>query len=105
MYTMLSNRESLAKLQAYLPIGSTVYTMVRHISASGMSKRISAFTVVNGEIVDIDYLLIRAELGKTRGDKQGLYVTGVNLSLEYHLVHNLGRTLHSDGYALKQISL
>ena len=37
-----------------------IYTLLRHVSASGMSRDISAFTIVNGEKVNLTYTIAEA---------------------------------------------
>lgn len=41
------------QLLKWLQPGSTVYTVLRHVSSSGMPRRISCFIVLDGAIQDI----------------------------------------------------
>ena len=57
--TPSEKEEALATLRQMLPPGSTVYTILRHVSRSGMRREISAVVVKNGEPQLIDYLVGR----------------------------------------------
>ena len=91
---------ALAKLTKLLPKGTEVYTLIRSVSKSGMSRRISFFVVNDGKLEDIDWLMIRAGIGKRRGHDNGLYVTGAGMDMCFAMVYDLASTLHKDGYAL-----
>lgn len=100
MTTTDEKTTALAKLTELLPKGTEVYTLVRSVSKSGMSRRISFFVVEDGKIKDIDWLLIRAGIGKRRGTDNGLYVQGVGMDMCFAMVYNISQTIHKDGYAL-----
>lgn len=102
MYTEAEAKDQLRNL---LPKGSKVYTIVRHVSSSGMSRRISAYVVEDGKIRDLDFLLIRAGIGKRRGDKEGLFIQGCGMDMEFALVYDIATTLHDDRYSIAKRSL
>lgn len=102
---MYSQTEAKAKLRELLPVGATVYTTVRSVAKSGMSRRISFFIVDNGAIRDLDFLLVQAGLGKHRGNDNGLFVTGCGMDMCFAMVYEIGQAIHNDGYALKKIDL
>ena len=55
-------------LREYLKDGQTVYTVLRHVSASGLSKDISLMTITGeGEPIKLTYSLKRAGAGFVRG--------------------------------------
>lgn len=97
---MYNETEAIDKLRTLLPVGSNVYTIVRNVSASGMSRRISVFMVEDGEIRDLDFLLVKAGIAKRRGNSEGLFIQGAGMDMCFALVYDLARTLHEDGYAL-----
>lgn len=97
---MYTQTEAIEKLKSMLPVGTEVYTIVRHVSESGMSRRISAFIVEDGKIRDIDFMLIKAGIAKRRGDKEGLFIQGCGMDMCFALVYDTARTIHNDGYAL-----
>ena len=83
-----------------------VYTVLRHVSSSGLSKDISLKTVEDGQLIDITWTSALA-LGDKVNDRNGqraIRVNGGGMDLGYHLVHNLSMTLYGvenrGGYTL-----
>ena len=115
--------EACDTLRKILAPGSTVYTVLRHVSSSGMSRRISLFAVApdhtgNMELRNLDALYARAT-GDRRSKVDGaIVVGGCGMDMGFALVYNLGYALwpngttaphgtrngepdHNGGYALK----
>jgi hypothetical protein len=89
--------DAIAKLRELLPPGSTVYTILRHVSRSGMSRSISAVVVEDGEPVVIDYL-VRHALGLTFDRTNGgLKVQGGGMDMGFHVVYSLSYALYPNG--------
>lgn len=100
-YTAEEITESIERLTEVMPKGSTVFTVVRSVSRSGMSRVISVHTVTkDGDIRDWSYNVARV-LGWTLTD-EGITAQGVGMDMGFYLVYTLSRALHDDGYALKQ---
>jgi hypothetical protein len=106
-----SNQEAIERLRAVMPKGSTVYTILRHVSRSGMMRHISALTVnstdsKDGGEPDIRQWdrLVSEALGwpLTPRCQVGIKVSGVGMDMGFHLVYSLAQVIHGDGYALKQ---
>lgn len=89
--------EARAHLLRYLKPGDTLYTVLRHVSSSGMSRRIDVYKLNGGEP---DYLSgwVGAILGLRVHDKGGLVVGGCGMDMGFHVVSNLSRALFPDGY-------
>ncbi len=90
-------REQTARdLRKLIKAGQTVYTNCEHVSASGMSRRISLYVVHKGEIVNITR---RASIvtGWTLSDKGGLNVGGCGMDMGFSTVYTLGRYLWPKG--------
>lgn len=101
--------EALAKLQDRLQPGTTVYTVLRHVSASGMSRSIQLLTVVDGTIVDISYMAARALDRKQDTSNGGIKCHGAGMDMGFELVYSLSRKLFAGtldsadaGYLLTQ---
>lgn len=94
--------EATNRLTELAPVGTTVYTVLRTVSPSGMSRRISAYVIIDNEPRFLDGLIERAGYFKRRGDKEGLYLSGAGMDMGFHLVYSLSKRLHNDGYALNQ---
>lgn len=97
--------EAIESLRAMLPVGTEIYAIVRSVSSSGMSRRISFYVVQDGKLVDLDWKIQRAGIAKRRGDKEGLFIQGVGMDMAFATVYNLGSILHDDGYSLKKTSI
>lgn len=85
------------RLRDTLEPGQTVYTILRHCSASGMSRRIS-LAVVNKdlEVQVIDFWAAHAMDDKIHKDG-GIVVNGCGMDMGFALVYNLGRRLWPNG--------
>lgn len=87
--------EALAQLREMLPPGSTVQTILRHCSRSGMTRAISP--VVNGE--DITWLVCRAIPSfKFNRNHGGITMGGAGMDMGFALVYNLSATLYREGF-------
>lgn len=82
------------KLIGLLSDTDTIYTVLRSVSKSGLSRVIS-FHVVNDnkEIVNINYY-IKTLLGyKFNKSRDGLIIKGGGMDMGYHVVHTLKHVL------------
>lgn len=95
-------------LTHYLKEGDKVYTILRSVSASGMSRDISLVIAQGEEIIDITYYAAHAMGDKVKESKghRAIRVNGAGMDIGFHLVYNLSSVLfHGQeraGYALKQ---
>ena len=99
-------REKL--LTHYLAAGDRVYTILRHVSASGTSRDISVLVAHGNEITDITYYAAAA-LGDKLIESHGwraIRQRGGGMDMGFNLVYNLSTVLfHGQaraGYVLKQ---
>lgn len=107
--TKLEQNEAIENLRAILKPGMTVNCILRRVSASGMSRKISLVIVEDGEIHDITFYAGRA-LGwglVEVGGHRALNVTGCGMDMGFHTVYTLawavfGKVEGADsGYSLK----
>jgi hypothetical protein len=89
--------EAIDTLREILPPGATVYTVLRHVSASGMTRRIDLYSIQDG---DMRWLsgYAKTALGYPRTKFDAITVGGWGMDMGYHLVHNLSRTLNTGGF-------
>lgn len=95
----LLKAQEIKNLKKHVKPGQTIYCVLRHVSGSGMNRRISFFRVdkKTGEIVCIDYA-ISIIAGYTRSkNAQGLNVSGCGMDMGFSVVHNLGYYLWPKG--------
>lgn len=89
--------EAKEKLRGWLKPGDTVFTILRHVSRSGMMRHISLVANVEGETMDITYWAAKA-MGDKLADDGGIKVGGCGMDMGFSLVYSLGRTLYPDGF-------
>ena len=79
--------------------GDTIYTVLRHVSRSGMQRRIDLYTFKDDKKIYLSgyFAYLRGE----EPPKNGYKVGGCGMDMGYHLVHGLGYRLFNDGYALR----
>src|SRR3990167_9299796 len=82
-------QEAIARLRAMLKPGSTVYTILRHVSRSGMSRTIGAQVIKDGEPVDIAAWAAKAIGQPLDRDRRGVKMGGCGMDMGFELVYNL----------------
>jgi len=95
-------------LTYYVKPGTKVYTILRHVSSSGMSRNISLVIADGNDIADITYYAAHAledKLIESKGHR-AIRVNGCGMDMGFHLVYNLSSVLFAGqdraGYVLKQ---
>ena len=96
---------ALAELRTLLPAGTTVYTILRHVSRSGMRRHVSVKILTPDPawpVRDITHRVATA-LGWriTRTESVALIVDGAGMDMGYEIVDSLGLVLYRDGRALR----
>jgi len=66
----------------------TIYTIIRHVSPSGMTREISLRMIDAGRIISLDWLVAQAT-GKKVGKHNGLVVKGCGMDMGFHLVDQI----------------
>ena len=66
----------------------TIYTVLRHVSSSGMQREISVKMIDAGRIIRLDWLVSQA-LGYKLGKHNGIVIKGCGMDMGYHLVYTL----------------
>ena len=95
-------------LKEWLKPGDTVYTIVRHVSRSGMLRHIGLVVLrydtkrkeINAYQASYNAALV---LGwRVNKDRDALIVEGAGMDMGFHTVYELSHVLFNDGYALNQ---
>lgn len=90
--------ETRDRLREILKPGTTVRTILRSVSRSGMIREISAVVVAkDGSVIDLDWMIVRAGLGYKFG-KNGIKIGGCGMDMGFALVYDLSRSLYPNGY-------
>lgn len=94
--------ETIERLRKIFPKGSTVHTVVRHVSRSGMQRSITVLAQDGRELWNVSGQVARA-LGWRYDNHDGVTVKGCGMDMTFHLVYSLSQTLYGarEGYALK----
>lgn len=82
-----------------------VFCIVRHVSASGMSRVIQLLTFIDGEPRYLGFHAARL-LGWSYDRKhEGIKVQGCGMNMCFHTVYTLAQALYKDGYRLREVTL
>jgi hypothetical protein len=102
-------QEQKARLREWMPEGSTVYTILRHVSASGMSRDISLVVPWIDESGKVGFIHPNYGAAKILGDRlvskngsDAIRIGGCGMDMGFHLVYSLSHALYGNGYALNQ---
>lgn len=90
--------DAITKLRALFPPGSTVYTVLRRVARSGMSRHISVVAHDTDGPSDVTWLVARALDVRMDRDTGGLKVSGCGMDMGFHVAYNMSRCLYSAGY-------
>lgn len=94
--------QAIEALRMYFPVGSNVYTVLVHVSTSGMARD---FRVIGmdpdgtGKPESADWAIARSGLYRqsTRFG-HGIRVHGSGMDMSWHLVYTLGQHLYPEGF-------
>lgn len=91
--------EARDQLRAIVKPGSTVYTVLRHVSKSGMSRSIALYIIEDGEPRWITYTAARAMRATWDDAREAIKVGGVGMDMGFAIVYDLGVSLFGrDGW-------
>lgn len=106
-----ARQHAIDRLREWIKPGDTVYTILDHVSASGMTRHIRVLVPMTGserpEFRHPNNAVGRAlglRHGKRNGrDVDGLVMGGCGMDMGFALVYDLGVGItHTDGYAVSQ---
>lgn len=89
-------QQAVSDLRNLIKSGETVYTVLRHVSQSGMSRNIDLFVIRKNQLRCITH-----DVGTLLDMKQarngGLTVSGCGMDMGYHIVYALGSAIWPKG--------
>ncbi len=94
---MAERDEAIAKLREWLKPGDPVYTILRHVSRSGMQREIGIVTMNEGSDLHPNYLVAKA-LGMRQGKRDGIIMGGCGMDMGFALVYELSHALWPQGF-------
>ena len=90
--------EAIEQLRQWFPVGSTVYTILRHVSRSGMSREIGVLASLgDGDFRHPNYAVSKA-LGWPQGKSDSVKVSGCGMDMGFHLAYALSHALYPTGH-------
>lgn len=89
---------AITYLRGVVKPSDMVYTLLRHVSASGMTRHISLFVIgEDRKPISLDYYTSYA-CGYRRAKDGSLVVGGCGMDMGFSVVYNLAQALFNDGY-------
>lgn len=92
--------EALAQLREWIKPGDTVYTILRHVSSSGMSREIGIVVFKDGHPLHPNWSVSRVT-GYRQGKRDGVIVGGCGMDMGFAVVYDLSYKLFPDGFGLE----
>ena len=97
-YTKQDVAESRSLLLKWLKPGDTIYTVLRHVSRSGMSRKIDLYKIEDGQPIFLTGHAAKVLGERWDFDRGGIVVGGCGMDMGFHLVYNLSYALFKDGF-------
>jgi len=86
--------EAIGRLHELLKNNDKVYTIVNHVSASGMSRVISCYIAQDNEINNITFYVARATENKRDKKHEGVKIGGCGMDMGFSLIYDLSYVLN-----------
>ncbi len=93
-----ARQNAIEKVRAFVKPGDTLYTVLAHVSSSGMMREIKVYAIDNGEPVGLTSYAARI-LDYKLGKRDGLRVGGCGMDMGFHVVYALASALFPKGHA------
>ena len=92
-----AQQAALTQLHQLLQPGSTIWSLHRHSSASGMTHWFDFYTIRDNELFSLTHLICVA-CDYTHDPKHGaLKTTGGGMDMAFNTIYNLGHAMWPDG--------
>lgn len=89
---------ALNELHELIKPGDTIYTILRHVSRSGMSRVIDAFIQTEDGPFPVGWLMARAGGLKFDRDRGGVVMGGCGMDMGFELVYETSRRMFRAGF-------
>jgi hypothetical protein len=94
-HTQEDKTQSLEMLHAYLKPGDTVYTILRHVSRSGMQRKIDLIVISDGKPYFMSYhAAVVLDMPHT---DNGITINGCGMDMGFNLVYRLSSAMWPEG--------
>lgn len=92
-------------LRELFPEGSTVYVVQRHVSQSGMMRRLSVFAIADNDLRNVTHMVSKVTHYNEAARSEGLVVRGCGMDMHFAVVYDLSSVLYGNGYALHKATV
>lgn len=91
--------EALARLREHVKPGDTIFTTLRSVARSGMSRVIALHVIRDGELLTLDYnaAIVLGRQFKRTPTGYGVRADGCGMDMGFELVYSLGTLLFPEG--------
>ncbi|AWI10332.1 hypothetical protein [Ereboglobus luteus] len=93
--------EAVESLKKSLKRGATVYTILRHVSASGMSRCLDIYTIKHDQPLRLTWSAAKVLDATYDCRREALRINGCGMDMGFAVTSNLSRKLFGDTYALQ----
>ena len=90
--------DAVRELREILKPGDTVYTNLKHVSRSGMSRVIMPFIIRDNSPRYLGWTVSKAIDERYNREKEGIVMGGCGMDMGFELVYRLSRVLFPDGF-------
>ena len=98
-----AQQDACEKLRKLIQPGDKVFTILDHVSKSGMTRHIRIKLISkDGTTYDPNYLVAQALDMRQAKRGDGIVTQGCGMDMGFHVVYQLSKVLFDDGYAIKQ---
>lgn len=96
------NNTALEQLREIVKPGDTIYTILRHVTRSGMSRSVSAIKIgKDGTTHELDWLIIQALDERMDRNHSGIKIGGCGFDAGFELVYRLSMALYGPKHGYK----
>lgn len=92
--------ESSRYLKKLFKNDRNVYTCIRKVSSSGMTRHIKVFIARKNQIIDITWHVGNVTKDRINRDTWALVVSGCGMDMGFDLIYRLSRILYPKGFKL-----
>lgn len=90
--------DALTALRRYLAPGSTLYTIVKHVSRSGLQRSIAAYAIRDGEPQWLSGYIASAGIARRDNARDANVVHGCGMDMCFWLTYEVSRALWPEGF-------
>jgi hypothetical protein len=93
----IEKNEALKHLRKIIKPNDVINCFLRHVSSSGMTRRISFYVIKNNKLIGLDWYIEKVLGYKRNYNNEGLVVGGCGMDMGFAVVYELGLSLWPKG--------